>query len=53
MRLIKRCAEFPLREEFALIPHDTRGIYSLLNCRPRRKKYEVVYVGQARGGYRG
>ncbi len=42
---IKRCAEWIPREESRRIPPATRGIYALLDHRPKENKYDVVYVG--------
>jgi hypothetical protein len=49
LRLIKRFAEFRSRNEIKDVPLNTRGIYALLNYRPRLKLYDVVYVGMAGG----
>ncbi len=43
-KFIKRCAEWIPKEKSKLIPAATRGIYALLDHRPRNK-YDVVYVG--------
>jgi hypothetical protein len=48
LRLFKRCAEFRPKEDYRQIPHATRGIYALLKQQPN-KKFDVVYVGMARG----
>jgi hypothetical protein len=44
---IKRIAEFRPIESIDLVPWNIRGIYALLNYRPRKKKYDVVYIGMA------
>jgi hypothetical protein len=51
LKLIKRCAEFCDVDQIKLIPHNTRGIYVLFNCRGNRQepRYDVVYIGMARG----
>jgi len=51
LRLIKRCAEFCDVDQIKLIPHNTRGIYVLFNCRGNKHqpRYDVVYIGMARG----
>jgi hypothetical protein len=53
LKLFKRCVEFQPREEYINIPPGTRGIYALLRWRPRRRQYDVVYVGMARTSARG
>ena len=52
LRLIKRCAEYILLDDINLIPTGLRGIYVLYYQRPRKKMYDVVYVGMARGSIR-
>lgn len=49
LKFIKRCAEFKPRTEIKNIPHNTRGIYALLHWRPKINKFDVVYIGMARG----
>ena len=49
LRIIKRCAEFRPQEFYKQIPRHTRGIYVLLNWRPKLNKFDVVYIGMARG----
>ena len=51
LRFIKRYAEFRLKDEISNIPTNTRGIYALLKFRPnpKKKKYDVVYIGMSRG----
>lgn len=55
LRFIKRFAEFCLPDDIKSIPSGTRGIYVLLKLRPglsrnsRREKFDVVYIGMARG----
>jgi len=44
-KIIKRCAEWIPRDESKHIPPATRGIYALLDGRPKENKYDVVYVG--------
>jgi hypothetical protein len=41
LTFIRRCGEF--------LPKVERGIYSLLKWRPKLEKYDVVYIGMARG----
>ena len=53
LRLIKRCAEYIPIEDINMIPRNLRGIYVLYYRRPRKKMYDVVYVGMATGGIRG
>jgi hypothetical protein len=57
LRLVKRCVEFCEIDEIRKIPSNTRGIYVLFKRRrkfnkrskKRRDKYDVVYIGMARG----
>jgi hypothetical protein len=49
LKFIKRCVEFCPKTEIKNIPPNTRGIYALLYERPKIKKYDVVYIGMARG----
>lgn len=49
LRLIKRCAEYRLKEDSKFIPRNTRGIYALFHYRPRLKNFDLVYIGMARG----
>ena len=49
LKFIKRCAEFIPRTEIRNLPARTRGIYALLCERPQLKKYDVIYIGMARG----
>lgn len=51
LKLIKRCVEFCGVDKIRLIPHNTRGIYVLFNCRRTNNevRYDVVYIGMARG----
>lgn len=44
---IKRMAEFRPKREVSLIPHNTRGLYALLN--QVGSHYSVVYVGMSAG----
>ena len=55
LRLVRRLAEFRPKEEVKLLPHGLRGIYVLYKLRRTGsgKKYNVLYVGLARGGLRG
>ena len=48
LRFFKRCAEFQPQAEYRHIPINTRGIYALLRKKPN-KKFDVVYIGMARG----
>jgi hypothetical protein len=51
LRLIRRCVEFREKDEIAKIPPRTRGIYVLFSKIGKKSedKYQVVYVGMARG----
>ncbi len=54
LRLVQRCAEFCPQDEINSVPPNTRGIYVLFNKRRLKKgaqknKYDVVYIGMARG----
>ena len=57
LKLIKRCIEFCEIDQIREIPGNTRGIYVLFNRKRRfnklsrkwRDKYDVVYIGMARG----
>lgn len=49
LRFIKRCDELCTPEQIRYIPHNTRGIYALLCHQKRSDKYDVVYIGMARG----
>jgi hypothetical protein len=49
LRYIRRFAEFQPRTEIKNIPAGTRGIYALLELRPKLNKYDVIYIGMARG----
>ena len=51
LRLIRRIAEFQSRTEIRRIPSGIRGLYALLNKRLQhgKEKYDVVYIGMARG----
>jgi hypothetical protein len=55
LKLIRRCIEFCSADKVAQIPHNTRGIYVLLNYRKvqRKDRYDVVYIGMARGAKSG
>src|SRR5271167_1831637 len=54
LKLIKRCVEFCEKTEVHKIPEKTRGIYVLLNKHKGSKnKYDVVYIGMARGAKTG
>jgi len=53
LSLIKRCAEFRIKDECDLVAGYTRGIYVLYKYRPRLRAFDVVYVGLARGGNSG
>jgi len=50
LRMILRCAEFCPKEQKTInsVPPNTRGIYVLFNEQPD-KKFDVVYIGMARG----
>lgn len=47
--LIKRCAERIEQDLSKYVPRNTRGIYVLYKYRPKLEKYDVVYIGLARG----
>jgi hypothetical protein len=49
LKFIKRCAEFQPKTEIRYVPGRTRGIYVLLHERPKLRKFDVVYIGMARG----
>ena len=54
LRFIKRCDEFCPKSDRVNIPSKTRGLYALLNKRPKLNKYDVVYIGMAaKGGIKG
>jgi hypothetical protein len=50
---VEWCAEFIPKADLGNVPDNTRGLYTLLKHRPRRKMYDVVYIGMARLGTRG
>lgn len=47
--LIKRCVEHIERKQIDNIPPQTRGIYVLYKYISGSKKFDVVYIGLARG----
>jgi hypothetical protein len=53
LHLIKRCAEYLPQEKAETVARGIRGIYVLFRYRESRKKYDVAYVGMARGGTSG
>jgi len=56
LRLVKRSAEFILKDKISDLPRRRRGLYVLYKKRSERigqKKYDVVYVGMAVAGRRG
>ena len=61
LKLVKRCVEFCEIGEIKKIPRNTRGIYVLFKRRKKfnkrskkwRDKYDVVYIGMARGAKSG
>jgi hypothetical protein len=56
LRLIESCAEVLPQEDVAKVPQGSRGIYVLLSHpddAPKKKNYEVVYIGMSRRGIRG
>ena len=61
LKLIKRCAEFCEMDQMRHIPSRTRGIYVLFKRRKKfigytkkwKDKYDVVYIGMARGAKTG
>jgi hypothetical protein len=61
LKLVKRCVEFCEISEIREIPSNTRGIYVLFKRRRKfnkrskkwREKYDVVYIGMARGAKSG
>ena len=50
LRLIKRCVEYVSVNEILRFPKGVRGIYVLYKFRPKRKAYNVVYVGMTNSG---
>lgn len=50
LRLIRRCTQWIPKAGIKQVPAGLRGIYALHWYRLRLKKYDVVYVGMARGG---
>jgi len=53
LRYIKRCAEFQPRTDIKNIPAGTRGIYALLELRPKLNKFDVIYIGMSGVGVKG
>lgn len=57
LRLIKNALEYLPKSEIKQVPRRTRGIYVLYRQRKplngQRKRFDVVYVGMARGGIAG
>ena len=49
LKFIKRCAEFQPKSEIKNVPGRTRGIYALLCERRKLNKFDVIYIGMARG----
>jgi hypothetical protein len=49
LSFIRWCAEFRPKETLAKVPIKTRGIYALLKHYPKTNKFDVVYIGMARG----
>ncbi len=48
MRFVNCSAEFRSKDEIENVPSGIRGIYVLLNRRPRlHKKFDVVYIGNS------
>jgi len=52
-RWFKRVAEFLPQDNICLVPKRTRGLYALFRFRRRLNRYDVVYVGLARGAKSG
>jgi hypothetical protein len=44
-KFIKRCAEWIPKDDSRFIPKRTRGLYALLQYRPKTQKYDVSYIG--------
>jgi len=42
LRLVKRCAEFRMKDEVSTLPHKLRGIYVLYQYNSKLAKYNVV-----------
>jgi hypothetical protein len=55
LRLIRRSAEFVLKDNVAQLPRKLRGVYVLYRHHRKagKDKYDVVYVGMAAAGRRG
>jgi hypothetical protein len=56
LRLIEHCAEFLPQKDISKISDGIRGIYVLLSHKPsdpKKKNYEVVYIGMSRRGIKG
>ncbi len=49
LKFIRQVWEFEERGARQRVPKNTRGIYVLLNKRPNRDDFNVVYVGMAAG----
>jgi len=51
LRLVKRFAEFRLKDAYVDVPKGTRGMYALLSKSRKagKDRYDVVYIGMARG----
>jgi len=49
LRLIKHCVEFLSKDKIKQLPPLSRGVYVLYKYRPKKKKYDVVYIGMAGG----
>ena len=52
LRLIKTRFEFISKQRIGEIPKARRGIYVLYNYDRKQEKYNVVYVGLARNGFK-
>ena len=52
LRLIKRKIEHITQEEINLLPAGIRGIYALFYAKPKKKRYNVVYVGMSASSVR-
>ena len=50
LRLIKWCAQWRPKDEWARVPVELRGIYVLHHRKDRSQAYNVVYVGMATSG---
>ena len=52
LRLIKRKIEHVAQEDINRLPAGIRGIYALFYAKPKKKQYNVVYVGMSASSIR-